>query len=198
MYKKYYKSNKNTFDICFVGAKYIPRAVNKGYDVFIDVAKKLATMSKDIRFHVVGNLDETDIDVTEIKDRITFYGFRNKEFFPSFYSNMDMILSPNRPDAIIVGAFDGFPTGCCTQAAMCGVAVFCTDIIGLNIYFTNNKDIAIISRNIDEIVQRVYWYFNNTKELYTLSENGRSKFLEVFNIDNQMKKRIEILQKAMD
>lgn len=72
--KGHFKVDKNRLDICFVAAKYTARGIDKGYDVFVDVAKKLHRNYSDIYFHVVGSFDASDIDVSPIKDRITFYG----------------------------------------------------------------------------------------------------------------------------
>ena len=47
--KKYYLNDKNTFDICFVANKYMPKGIDKGYDVFIEVAKKLLSYNKNIK-----------------------------------------------------------------------------------------------------------------------------------------------------
>ncbi|UWG96663.1 hypothetical protein LPY66_17540 [Dehalobacter sp. DCM] len=81
--------------------------------------KKLARSAENIRSHVVGNFDRSDIDVSELGDRIIFYGLRNKSFFPTFYSGIDLIVSPNLPFVLIPGKnYDGFPTGCCIDAAL--------------------------------------------------------------------------------
>src|SRR5207244_13412192 len=71
--KKYYKQDNCTFDVCFVAHKYMPRGIDKGYDVFIEVAKKLSKSHKDIYFHVVGSIDKHDIDVRGIDESKRFY-----------------------------------------------------------------------------------------------------------------------------
>ena len=40
--KLIYSKNKKTFDVCFCAAKYMPKGVDKGYDVFIDFAHKIS------------------------------------------------------------------------------------------------------------------------------------------------------------
>jgi glycosyltransferase involved in cell wall biosynthesis len=111
------------------------RGLNKGYDVFIEVAKILYNLhGSNIVFHVVGNFDEKDIEVSELKDNIKFYGTRTTDWFPQFYANMDIIMSPNIPLHYIMpevkkSFIDGFPTGCCVEAGFCGTVVFCTDTV---------------------------------------------------------------------
>ncbi|WP_242851271.1 glycosyltransferase family 4 protein [Clostridium sp. DMHC 10] len=195
--KKQYGRDKSTFDICFVGGKYSERGVDKGYDTFIEVCKRLKNISDKFRFHVVGGFNRGDIDVSALGGNITFYGYKAKDFFVSFYPGMDIILSPNIPFARLDGEFDGFPTGCCVQAALCGTAVFSTDLLNLNRDFVDRKEIVIVKRNLDDIVSKIIYYATNMKELYTLSENGRSKFMKVFDTTNQINRRIQVLKRYL-
>jgi glycosyltransferase involved in cell wall biosynthesis len=196
--KKRYKQEKKYFDICFVAHKYMVRGLDKGYDIFIEVAKNLHLISEDIRFHIVGNFDKYDIDISKIKDKIFFYGIRHREFFPDFYSRMDIILSPNKPFQNFPGKFDGFPTGACIEAGMNGVAIFCTDELNLNFKFQNKYDICIISLNVESIVNIILEYFNNLGKLYNLSINCQNKVFELYNFEEQMAKRINILNKYLE
>jgi len=194
--KKRYKNEKQTFDICFVANKYMSKGIDKGYDTFISVAEKLVDV-QDMYFHVVGSFDELDIDISLIKDKITFYGKRYTDFFPDFYSKMDIILSPNIPFILNDGAFDGFPTGCCVEAALSEVAVFCTDILNQNIYFQNRENIVLISTDADRIVQDIFFYYRNTENLYLLAKKGEQAFGDIFSIENQISLRLKVLHDSM-
>ncbi len=195
--KKYYKQNKDTFDICFVANKYMNKGIDKGYDTFIEVAKILSLYSEDIRFHVIGNFSPGDIDIKPIENRLTFYGVRKIEFFHKFYFNMDIICSPNIPFKLDTGYFDGFPTSCCVEAAFAGVAVFCSDELNLNIEFINNFDICIIPVEPKKIAKIILNYFNDLNSLYNLSQRCRDKFLKVFDIKVQMHKRQQVIQSCL-
>jgi len=196
--RKKYGVDKETFDICFVAVRYDPRGVTKGYDVFLEVARKLAAWHPDIRFHVVGGarwdiVDETDTSF--LGDRVTEYGLRDTAFFPEFHSGMDMIISPNRPfcHPPFPGAFDGFPTGCCVEAGMCGTPVLCTDLLNDNVVFEDGKDIRIIPYDVDGICDIVTTYFEDLEKLYALGEGCREAFLRVFDIETQMAARVKAL-----
>lgn len=195
--KKYYKKDKNTFDICFVAHKYLEMGIDKGYDVFIEVAKNLRKQKKDIFFHVVGRFDRHDIDVTGLDDCITFYGTKNTNFFPAFYSKMDIILSPNIPFVLAPGAFDGFPTGCCIEAGLCGVAVLCKDVLKLNLAFKDREEIVIIPDGMDEIVSIVLKYHEEYNDLYQLAINGKAAFNKIFDIQLQMSPRTDLLSQYL-
>jgi glycosyltransferase involved in cell wall biosynthesis len=194
--KKRYRVEKKTFDICFVANKYMQQGIDKGYDTFIEVVKKMQNIS-DIRFHVVGSFSEIDIDAGELANQINFYGMKERSFFKSFYPYMDIILSPNIPFALAPGAFDGFPTGCCVEAALHGVAVFCTDIMGQNLVFSDRDDIVLITNNSEMIVQDVLYYYHNLAELYKIAMNGEKKFRQIFSFEYQMKPRIELLEQLL-
>lgn len=193
--KKYYQRDKDTFDICFVAFKYTARGVDKGYDVFVEVAKALSRAHSDIFFHVVGNYDETDIDVSDIRDRMTFYGTRYTEWFPGFYSGMDIIVSPNLPFVLTPGSFDGFPTTSVCEAALCGVAALCTDVLNLNVAFQDRKELVIIPRDIDGICEIVDDYYNNLDELYELAGKGQQAIEKVASYESQIRPRLRLLSK---
>jgi glycosyltransferase involved in cell wall biosynthesis len=195
--KSYYKEDKDTFDVCFVAYKYMERGADKGYDVFVEAANLLAKEHEDISFHVVGPFDETDVDIGGLESRITFYGTRLTEFFPSFYSQMDAIISPNAPFLLAPGAFDIFPLGSCIEAGSCGVAVFCTDPLEQNVAFKDGEEIVIVPRDAGAISDKVGWYHDHPEALRELSEKGREAFRRMFDMEAQMKPRLRILSELM-
>jgi glycosyltransferase involved in cell wall biosynthesis len=189
-----YALNKDTIDICFVANKYMPGGLDKGYDRFLKSAAILSRRYSQARFHIVGNFREEDGDITELRDRITFYGHRPTEFFPDFHSRMDLILSPNIPFVFAPGAFDGFPTGCCIEAALCGTAVFAADELGMNEgRLRDGEEIVTISREPDEIAEIVGQYIANPTRLASLAQNGQRAIRRLFSVDAQMIPRLRVL-----
>ncbi|MFU0828328.1 MAG: LPS biosynthesis protein, RfbU family [Lachnoclostridium sp.] len=196
--KKHYPVQKQTFDICFVAHKYMAQGLDKGYHIFIDVCKRLMHVAPDINFHVVGNFDRYEIDTTALGNRITFYGLKDHKFFPDFYSGMDIILSPNAPFILIPGKnFDGFPTGCCIDAGLNGVGVFCTDPLNQNVHFEHRKDLFIINLDPSAITENVLEYYRNPVKLYQMAASGQAKFKEVFNFETQMSKRAAVIEQFL-
>jgi glycosyltransferase involved in cell wall biosynthesis len=196
--KKFYKKDKSTFDICFVANKYMALGVDKGYPIFIDLCRTLAPAADDILFHVVGDFDSNDIDVSGLDGRIKFYGSRDHHFFPGFYSGMDIIVSPNIPFVLIPGKnYDGFPTGCCIDAALHNVGVFCTDLLNQNEHFEHGKNLVLIPPDAGAIAGSVLEYYKAPEKLYQLSALGQKRFREVFDFDTQMLRRTDILEQYM-
>jgi glycosyltransferase involved in cell wall biosynthesis len=196
--KRFYKKDKSTFDICFVANKYMALGVDKGYPIFIDLCRRLAPAADDIYFHVVGDFDGSDIDIGGLGGRITFHGSRDHHFFPGFYSGMELIVSPNVPFVLIPGKnYDGFPTGCCIDAALHNVAVFCTDLLNQNEHFGDGTNLVLIPPDAGLIAERILDYYKAPERLYRLSAQGRAKFREVFDFDTQMKKRTDLLEQYL-
>lgn len=196
--KLYFGKDKNTFDICFLANRYMPLGVDKGFPTFIETCKKLIKVSDKFRFHIVGNFQPDEIDVKELGYAVFFYGSKDKRFFPHFFSNMDMIVSPNKPFVLIPGkSYDGFPTGCCIDAALHNVAVFCTDQLQMNEHFEHKKDLFIIKPDADEIAENILAYFNNPDELYRMAARGQTRFREVFDFKKQMEARTSIIEQYM-
>jgi glycosyltransferase involved in cell wall biosynthesis len=195
--RRRYRDGKPTFDVGFVAFKYSPRGTEKGYDLFLDTARRLAAVVPDARFHVVGNFGPADVPVDDIVDRLTFYGPRSTDFFPGFYSSLDVILAPNIPSPQFPGLFDGFPTGCCIEAGSCGVVVMCTDPLGLNGPFRTGEDILVVPRDVAVICESLIELAGNPDRLRSLSENGMRTFHRVFGEDVQLNPRHELIDRLL-
>ena len=190
--------DKSRLDICFMAHKYTTYGQDKGYDVFVSVATILRQYHEDIYFHVVGPFDPKVIDVSSLSDRIEFHGSLDPEKFDSFFQNIDIIISPNISGKICPGSFDGFPTASCTEAALRGSAIFAVDEFNsAEGYFTDGEDIVLIQYNIMDIVDKIENYYANPYALKRIGENGMHRVRELYNLEAQMKPRIDLLREVM-
>ena len=194
--KKYYKRGKETLDICFVAHKYSKKGLDKGYDLFIESAKHLAKKHKNIYFHVIGGFDGNEFDIAELGDRIKFYGVKTSKWLKEFYKHMDIIISPNRPFILAKGAFDGFPTGSCTEAMINGVLLICTDELKLNTKFENGKDLILIKPQIDDILENIENLYNNPERIIEIASNGKERTKKIYSKENQIRPRIKTIRKV--
>jgi glycosyltransferase involved in cell wall biosynthesis len=183
--------------VCFAAARYTPRGADKGYDVFVDVARELARRHGNVRFHVVGNFTPADVDVCGLEDRLTFHGVLESAALRGQFRRMDLILSPNAPFRLGLGAFDGFPTGCCVEAGLRGVAVFCTDDLRLNGPFRDGEDLVIIPRDPLAICDILSGYLEEPARLRALGLRGAASFRQAFAAERQLGARTRILHEAM-
>jgi glycosyltransferase involved in cell wall biosynthesis len=194
--RRRFPRDKETLDICFVAYKYMERGRDKGYDVFVETARNLARRAPEARFHVVGSFGPGDVDASDIRDRMTFHGPRTTGFFPEFYSGMDLVLSPNAPHILSPGAFDGFPTGACIEAGLCGTAVFACDELGLN-PFVDGEEIVVVPRDPARIADTVMAYRDDPARLERVGRGGQERFREAFSEENQMEPRIRVVEELL-
>lgn len=192
------KLDTSITNICFVAAKYLNKGEDKGYDIFIEVAKRLLKFSKKFRFHVVGGFDENDIDVSEIDHYICFYGYLSIEQLRLFYQGQDVILSPNRANTLSNGAFDGFPTASVVEAGLNGVIMMVSDELNQNIFFKDQFDCIFINHNVDQIVDQILFLQENPKIKFDISNNTVNTLYNVFNDGFQIKARLEIISQFVN
>lgn len=188
---------KDTFDVCFVAFKYVRGGLDKGYDLFVEAARTLAARVPPARFHVVGPFGPSDADVTALGDRIRFHGTRRTEFFPGFYADMDVILSPGDASARSAGDFDGFPLGACIEAGLCGTAVFAADPLGQNRYFKDGEELVVVPRSADAIADRIEHYCRRYEDLGRLAEAGRRAFMDRYGRAAQIEPRLRIVSELL-
>lgn len=190
--KEYYPYKKQYLDICFVGSKYTEKGLDKGYDIFIGIAKELMK-NKFIRFHVVGNFTEEDIDVKEIGDRIKFYGTVKSQELNELLSLFDIIVAPNRNNVLAEGAFDGFPVGCCIEASLVGCCIITTDPLFENKYFEEGKEICIVKPEVNDIVRKIEKMIAHPGAIQLMGEAGMMKTKYLYSETLQLEERVKIL-----
>jgi glycosyltransferase involved in cell wall biosynthesis len=195
--RRHYGFDKPTLDLCFVAHKYMARGADKGYDRFIEAGKLLARQLGAMRLHVVGPFTREDVPIDGLEGRIAFHGSQPTEFFPDFYAGMDAIVSPNLPNLLLPGAFDGFPTGSCMEAGMCGVAVFCSDPLQLNYALQDGEDVVIIPAEPARIADILAAWAASPDRLKRLGDSAAPRFRDLFGIENQMAPRIALVSQLL-
>ncbi len=196
--KRYFGINKKTLDISFTAHKYMPFGKDKGYDIFIKCAKLLVKKYDFIRFHIVGNYSEEDIDVSDLKGKIFFYGVQKSDFFSSFYKDIDILISPNRPFTLSKGSFDGFPTAAATEAGLHGVTLFVSDELKENkSFFNEGREIIIIKPNAEDIIRKIELLVFTPMKIKEIGIAGSKKIKQLYSTQAQIDSRIKLLEKLL-
>ncbi|MCW3090854.1 MAG: hypothetical protein JWP81_1923 [Ferruginibacter sp.] len=196
--KKYYPINRQQLNICFVGAKNSQKGMDKGYDLFIDVAKLLKLKYDFVSFHVVGGFDELDIPVQELKESVTFHGKIEADELSNTLVNFDIIVAPNRPNILSKGAFDGFPVGCCIEASLVGCCVITTDPMEENKFlYDENTEICIVKANIESILARIESLIAKPDQIRNIGKAGMLKTQQLYSEDTQLKERVSYLNQII-
>ncbi len=194
----FYNKNKSTFDVCFCAYRYSKLGKDKGYDVFIDVAKITSKKNKNVHFHIIGPWDSNVIDIKGYEDNIHFYGVQNSGFFKEFYPKMDIFLSPNRNGILFEGSFDGFPLG--AEAALAGVYLMASDPLNMK-KDTPLKDCAeleIIDTNPYDISDRILSKLNNLDKFYLDCLNLQEKISSLCDKDKILKAQYDVIKKELN
>jgi glycosyltransferase involved in cell wall biosynthesis len=196
---------KDSFDVGFVAHKYAHNVRSKGYDFFVEVARRLAAHEPRARFHVVGNYAPADHPLGEAAGRVTFHGSLGAPALERLFRTLDVVVSPNVAAALYPGNFDGFPTASCSQAALAGALIFATDPLGLNRALVPGRDFLLLERAADrtapEDVARAAEVLRDLaarpERLRDLAEHGRRALEGLVGPAAQLAPRIELLRRAM-
>ena len=194
---KNYKTDKPTLDICFIAYKYMDKGLDKGFDLFVYAAREIIKKYPFVHFHNVGThtLDDFNDDFSDIQDNFHMYGSKTPDFFPEFFSKMDIALSPNRPNVLDQGAFDGFPL--CVEPMFFGVPLFCTDELGLNYNYVPDKELVIVKPDVADIVSAIEFYIKHPKKLQDVGRAGQIKAQKYFDRKYQEEQRRKFIKKYL-
>ena len=197
--RRQWPDEKATLDVCFAAFKYMNGGVDKGYDTFIATARRLASLDDSFRFHVAGTFGPGDADLGTLGSRITFHGSQPAHRLPHFFAGMDMILSPNVRFRLRPGAFDGFPTGTCTEAALAGVAMLCSDPTGEHVGspLVPGEDLCIVDANADAFVETVMSLRADPARLYRIGARGQARSREIYGVEGQLTPRVAVLTEVL-
>lgn len=191
------KEDRETLDVAFCAAKYMPQGIDKGYDLFIETCKILACKIPNLKVHIIGNYDAYDVDIHGIECIVSFYGLQPMQRLREIFSGIDIILSPNRANILHKGAFDGFPTGSVGIAAMEGAAMFVADELGQNELYTLGEQIEIVDHNPENIAAKIIEYAGNPQKLRKLQIEGQKRVLALIEDDVQMPPRYQVLEEVI-
>jgi lipopolysaccharide transport system ATP-binding protein len=180
--------------ICFVAHKYDREGRTKGYPSFVEVAATLAARYADIEFSVVGNYGPDDIKIPDqLKARLHFKGLLPTAQLRQFLLTQNLMISPNQPHTISGSIFDGFPTASCVEASLCGVAVLCSDELGLNRFY-GADEMIVCAPDASAILQAIEPLLEHPSLTAQIGERGRVKSARLFSAEAQLLPRTKILR----
>jgi lipopolysaccharide transport system ATP-binding protein len=180
--------------ICFVADRYMERGANKGYPEFIAAASVLAREFPNLTFAIVGGFTPNDIPLDPaIASRFRFHGRLTTDQLRIFFQTQHIIISPNRPFLVSPGNFDGFPTGACVEAALCGVTVVGSDVLNLNRAYVDGKDIVICDPAPEAIADRVGHLVIARERVAAMGAAGRATTRRAYDPQVQLGRRVALI-----
>jgi lipopolysaccharide transport system ATP-binding protein len=193
--RSWHGDGKSSFDVCFVAEKYMAQGMSKGYPIFIDAGRRLAAAVPATRLHVVGGFAPEDWPLREIADRVTFHGRLTTANLRDFFAGMDVIVSPNIPFVLHGGHFDGFPTGACAEASLCGVAMVVSDVLGLNTEFEAGEELVLAPPEVDAYTEALLALARDPERLRSVALAGREKSRILYSLERQIHPRIAVIER---
>ncbi len=196
--------DKSAFDVAFVAEKYMPRGLNKGFPAFVAGVRAAiaAAPALDWRVHVVGGFSEDDWHTewpdarAELGDRLQLHGRLETSRLREWLSGIDLVVSPNLPGALHRGNFDGFPTGCCVEAALCGTAFAATDPLGLSEGRLRDREhYWHLEPGAEPVSAALLALAAEPRRLAALGEAGQTRVREHFAPAVQIGGRIAVLER---
>jgi lipopolysaccharide transport system ATP-binding protein len=181
--------------ICFAAFRYDPGGRSKGFPEFLEAAAILAHDHPKLRFAVAGDLGPADWPVPAILDgRIAFHGAMPTSELQAFFLRQDVIISPSRRHVTSGTAFDGFPTGSCVEAALCGVVVLSSDELDQNRFYRVNEEILVCPPEAEAIASTLEPLVADPARLASIAEAGRRRTLALYGTGAQLVSRTRVLR----
>lgn len=187
---------KPTLDVVFVANRYQNLGRDKGYDLFVEAARTVATEDERFHFHVVGPWAADGYPHPGLRGRMTFYGTLSSPMLRKLYQYCDISVSPNRPFMLLPGAYDGYPTGASVEAGLNGVAVLATDAFGER---SSAPELVTteISADPGQIATLLLELAGDPVRLKSLGEGAARTFRERYAPQRQLAPRVEFLRQLM-
>jgi len=134
--------------------------------------------------------------VTQLGDRIRFHGRIETVDLPAFFAGMDVVVSPNKPRVLHAGNFDGFPTGSCTEAALCGVAVVASDVLGQNPGYPDGEAVLIVEPTAAAVAGMLRGLLAEPERIGRVARLGRTLTRRWYAPEAQIGGRRQVLEVA--
>ncbi len=193
--KKYFSGNKTSIDVVFIAHKYRPYGKDKGFDVFQEAVLALID-NPSFNFHIVGNFTKADLIYTEIENRVKFYGHIGEEIFSTFFEDKDILISPNKPNVIAPGAFDGFPLGSSLAGGFNNCVMLLTNELNESpeIFIDGLHYLKIRPTN-EDIVDKLLVLKGDKERMKLIATEGKKRISEIYNYKNQNAERLTVISK---
>jgi glycosyltransferase involved in cell wall biosynthesis len=195
--KDYFGSESTMLQLGFVAHKYSRAGADKGYPLFIELVRRLKARGLPVKAKIIGTFDRLDCPCEDLDDVLQFYGVLEGQGLRAALSDIQLVVSPNVPNLLAKGSFDGFPTGSCVEAALCGAAILATDELAQNTMFRNGRDILIEKPDLDAMEERVLGVVTRPGRLLRIAQSGLSTVRRHYSRGTQLDPRGAILSATL-
>lgn len=142
---------------------------------------------------VIRNFTKDDLEINELADKILFKGVLNEAAYQKELETTHIFISPNQPNILALGAFDGFPLSTAVATALVNNVLFLTDYFNESekIGFINTVDYFKLTNSLEDNISLIEKVIGNMNLMKEISQNGKNKTLNLYSFNNQIQPRIE-------
>ncbi len=180
--------------IVFAAHRYDELGLNKGLDLFIQMADEYISRNANVEFHVVGPWEKAIQSLSMHPKSYETHEIIPSNQLGSFFSKMDIAVFPTRPNINLQGCFDGFPTATMVQTALAGCITVTTNPLKQLTPLVRNLDYYEVEPTFESVSTTVSSLLSRMFYLKFLSKVRQGRFLRIFGIDEQMKPRLEVIK----
>ncbi len=193
------EKDNSVIKIVFFANKYTVGGKDKGFDVFQKIIFQLIENKQNILPIVIGNFSKDDLEIKELSDKIIFKGVLNEAAYQKELESTHIFISPNQPNILAPGAFDGFPLSTAIAAALANNVLFLTDHFNESekIGFIDKVDYFKLTNSLEDNISLIEKVIDNINLIKEISQNGKNKTLNLYSFNNQIQPRIEFLKKCL-
>lgn len=191
-----FQKNVEKIRVIFAAHKYSKGGVDKGFDLFCETAHFFQSNTS-LEFIVIGNFSQED-QVVPVKNIIYYGELLPDQLFETF-TRCHIVLSPNRYSVLGNGSFDGFPTASVVHAASAGCLMMMTDYFNASseLGLEDGSDFIKIEPDVQNIIEKIEHFLENKSKIAAIAENGRIKILNLYNEKQQLRQRLDVLEKLI-
>ena len=194
------EKDNSVIKIVFFANKYTVGGKDKGFDVFQEIVFQLFENKQNILPIVIGNFSDDDLEIKELRNKIIFKGVLNEVAYQKELETTHVFISPNKPNILAPGAFDGFPLSTAVAASLANNVLFLTDHFNESekIGFMDTVDYFKLTNSLEDNVKLIEKVIANMNLMKEISQNGKNKTLNLYSFNNQIQPRIEFLKKCLE
>lgn len=197
---KFVEKDNSVIRIVFFANKYTVGGIDKGFDFFQEIVFQLFENKQNILPIVIGNFSDDDLEIKELRNKIIFKGVLNEVAYQKELETTHVLISPNKPNILAPGAFDGFPLSTAVAASLANNVLFLTDHFNESekIGFMDTIDYFKLTNSLEDNVILIKKVISNMSLMKEISQNGKNKILNLYSFNNQIQPRIEFLKKCLE
>ncbi|MBD3231369.1 glycosyltransferase [Candidatus Dependentiae bacterium] len=182
-----FKKNDGKFRVICVGLM----CLRKGIPYLIEAWEKLNLPEKESELLLVGNLQNDLKHVLkkiQLPKNVIFFGSVGREKLAKLYNQSSVFVLPSIEEGLSMTI---------AEAMSCALPVICTNNTGGEELIDDNKHGFIVGiRDIDALIEKILWCFNNKTDAKKMGLKGQSK-IKNFTWDHYGKKIIKTYQSIL-